>query len=205
MHTLILASASPRRKELLEQIGIEPVIRPCGGEEKTDRQDPAEAAADLADAKCRNAAELFRQEKTLTPGLFFLGADTIVVKDGSILGKPKSAEDAEEMLAGLQGAWHQVFTGVSLMRIDREGFVPAEFSEGYRRFSVCTEVCVAPMSREEIRDYVKTGDPLDKAGAYGIQGLFARHISAIRGEYANVVGLPVAEVYSNLNEMHFFL
>ena len=204
MHTLILASASPRRKELLEQIGIEPVIRPGSGVENTDRQDPAEAVADLADAKCRNAAELFRQEKTLTPGLFLLGADTIVVKDGHILGKPKSADDAEEMLSRLQGAWHQVYTGVSLMRIDKEGVVPSVFADGYRCFSVCTEVFVANMSPEEIREYVETGDPLDKAGAYGIQGMFARHISAIRGEYANVVGLPVAEVYSSMKEMHFF-
>ena len=143
-------------------------------------------------------------EKDTAEDSFVLGADTIVVHQKNILGKPADPAEAAAMLRTLQGDTHQVYTGVCIVRChpgtdraDRDG------SEK-QLFSVCTDVTVAPMTEEEIRQYVFTGEPMDKAGAYAIQGRFARHVQAIRGDYTNVVGLPVSAVYQTLCSMHFF-
>ncbi|MDO4616747.1 MAG: Maf family protein [Lachnospiraceae bacterium] len=186
MKKIILASGSPRRKELLEQIGLQPVVIKSTVEEIITKTAPDEMVMELSSQKCLDVAQSIKEEAVI------LGADTIVVKDGEILGKPDSEDDAISMLRSLQGRSHQVYTGVTLAWIN-DGEVSRT-----KTFAVCTEVTVSPMTEEEIRAYVATGDPMDKAGAYGIQGIFAKHVEKIHGDYNNVVGLPVAAVYEAL-------
>ncbi len=185
---LILASGSPRRKELLEQIGLEPVVIKSTVEEVITKTTADEVVMELSSQKCLDVAGRITEDAVV------LGADTVVVRDGQILGKPGSEEGAAEMLQSLQGREHQVYTGVTLAWISGGTVRKTE------TFAVCTEVTVAPMTEEEIRSYVATGDPMDKAGAYGIQGIFAKHVEKIQGDYNNVVGLPVAAVYQCLKK-----
>ena len=124
-----------------------------------------------------------------------IGADTVVALDGQILGKPRDPEEAAAMLRKLQGRSHEVFTGVTLLIKGGEGE-----ADETAAFSEKTEVHIYPMSEEEIRRYVATGDPLDKAGAYGIQGAFAAYVEGITGSFYNVMGLPVGRVYQELKE-----
>ncbi len=126
-----------------------------------------------------------------------IGADTIVVQDGKILGKPADEADAVRMLTGLQGRRHDVYTGVAVADYDENG------EKHVYNYPVGTAVYVNEMTEEEIRAYVETKDPFDKAGAYGIQGRFAAHIDRIEGDYYNVVGLPVSRVYRTLRELGF--
>ena len=126
---------------------------------------------------------------------WILGADTVVVYDQKILGKPKDAEDAKRMLCMLQDKKHQVYTGVTLIRIKKES---GHFSQESRTFSEGTDVSFYPMTEREICDYIATGEPMDKAGAYGIQGKAAIFVKGIRGDYNNVVGLPIARLYQEL-------
>ena len=204
MKKLILASASPRRRELLEQIGLEPEVLNAHTDEKTDITQPGRMVEELAERKCLAAAGFLNKNAADRKEYYVLGADTVVVCDGKILGKPKDPEDAVNMLRSLQGKKHQVHTGVCVLRICRDHGEIQNDPEQKRLFSVCTEVRVNSMSDDEIRLYVNTGEPMDKAGAYGIQGQFARHIGSIQGEYANVVGLPVSSVYTALRELHFY-
>ena len=136
------------------------------------------------------AARLLKGE--LEPGCLIVGADTVVAAGGKILGKPKDRKDAAEMLSAIQGDVHQVYTGVTLAEVKAGRIVRAE------TFSSCTSVTVCPMTDEEIAEYARSGEPLDKAGAYGIQGVFAKFVEKIEGDYNNVVGLPVAAVYQRL-------
>ena len=186
---IILGSASPRRRELLEQIGISFEVRVSDKEEVYHSLIPEEIVKELALSKAENVAD------DLLLDTIVIGADTIVVSDGSILGKPKDEADAVRMIRSLQGRSHKVYTGVAILDYDDEG----------KRKSVVhaveTEVFVNPMSDEEIREYAATGEPLDKAGAYGIQGQFAAYIERIDGDYYNVVGLPVSYVYRQLKEI----
>lgn len=188
MKKIILASASPRRRELLEQIGAVFEVCPAKGEEKITKSEPGEAAEELSRQKCR---EIFQ---TLSGDATVIGADTIVVLDGKILGKPRSKEEAVQMLSTLRGRTHQVFTGVTVM--DREGEKVQTVT-----FHESTQVSFYPMSDREIEEYVRDGEPMDKAGAYGIQGKGAVFIREIRGDYNNVVGLPVAKLYQELKNM----
>lgn len=181
---VILASQSPRRIQLLKMMGIEAEVRPSEIEEKVDSHDPAEVVLELSRQKARDVAERVRAE---SKKFFIIAADTVVSIDGKILGKPKSAEEACEMLRELSGKSHQVYTGVMLLSEEKE-----------ESFYEETEVCVAELTEEEIRSYVESGEPMDKAGSYGIQGSFARHISGIRGDYYNVMGLPIAALYQRL-------
>ena len=198
MKTLILASASPRRKMLLEQIGISPEILPSMQEESASASGPEELVCELAKQKCEDVVRQFREEGRRTEDCVFLGADTIVYGNGTVLGKPKDESDAADMLRALQGTTHRVYTGVCLIR-------PSEgTSEEQQLFAVCTEVDVSPMDEAEITAYLATGEPMDKAGAYAIQGIFARHIRAVRGSYSNVVGLPQEEVYTALKKLGFY-
>lgn len=178
---LILASASPRRAEILRSTGWEFTVDAV---EVDESPGPAEGPADyvkrLALAKARAVA-------TRHPGKLVLGADTTVVIDWHILGKPPNAYEAASMLRQLSGRHHQVMTGVALVRA---GDHPAE-SVAHQM----TEVIFAPLTDEEVEWYVATGEPMDKAGAYAIQGLGAVFITEIRGDYWNVVGLPAALVY----------
>ena len=204
---IILGSASPRRRELLEQIGISFEVRVSDKEEVYHSLIPEEIVKELALSKAENVADDLREKQEQVKQISFdkknnvlldtivIGADTIVVSDGSILGKPKDEADAVRMIRSLQGRSHKVYTGVAILDYDDEG----------KRKSVVhaveTEVFVNPMSDEEIREYAATGEPLDKAGAYGIQGQFSAYIERIDGDYYNVVGLPVSYVYRQLKEI----
>lgn len=192
---IILASASPRRRELLAQIGVEFEVRVSKKEEIYHSSLPEEIVKELALAKAENVlGELREEDGTSAEDTVVIGADTVVVLDGRILGKPKDEADAENMLAALQGRPHDVYTGVAVLSFDARG------EKSVYSHAVQTKVYVHEMSSEEIRDYAATGDPLDKAGAYGIQGAFAAFIDRIDGDYYNVVGLPVSYVYRVLKQ-----
>ncbi len=184
---IILASASPRRLELLRQVGIEPEVEPSHVEEVITSTVPAEVVMELSRQKAEDIAGLHQSEDAVV-----IGSDTVVAADGVILGKPRDRQDAVRMIEMLQGREHQVYTGVTLA--DCTGGKTVTFFEE-------TEVLVYPMTKEEIEAYAETGEPMDKAGAYGIQGRFAAHIRGIRGDYTNVVGLPVGRVCQELKKI----
>ena len=185
MRNIILASASPRRRELLSQAGVKFEVRPASGEEKITSSDPEEVVKELSEQKA--LAAVFSAEE----GTVIIGSDTLVAYQGKILGKPCDEEDAVQTLMQLQGNTHQVYTGVSLI-MAKGGQVHT------RTFFEATDVTFYPISKEDLRSYAETGDSLDKAGAYGIQGPFAIHVKCIRGDYNNVVGLPVSRLYQEL-------
>lgn len=201
---LVLASASPRRQDLLSSAGISFAVQPADLDETP-----------LAGESARDCAERLAREKALAvwrtrPRDLVLGADTVVVVDSAILGKPLDSDDAARMLRMLSGRVHQVITGVCLARPSRTA--PSATAAKASREGVRTEDCELRASSEttfvtfnamtnaEIRDYVATGEPMDKAGAYAIQGMASRWIPRIEGDYSNVVGLPVALVYRMLRE-----
>lgn len=192
---IILGSSSPRRRELLEQIGLEFEVRVSGKEEIYHSLEPAAIVRELALMKAENVAEELEAEDTQEKDLIVIGADTVVVLDGEILGKPKDESDAERMLKSLQGRAHDVYTGVAFLTYGRNG------EKETCNYAVGTKVHVNPMTESEIREYIATGEPADKAGAYGIQGRFAAFIEKIEGDYYNVVGLPVSRVYETLKEV----
>ena len=186
---IILASASPRRQELLTQIGLPFEVCPSEWEEVTDKELPEEVVQALSYHK---AMEVYERNVT-EEGTVVIGADTIVACGGQVLGKPGNRERAEEMLGKLQGGTHQVYTGVAFVWKEKGRTETAGFYE-------CTDVRVYPMTEEEIRCYVETGEPMYKACAYGIQGGFAAFIQGICGDYNHVVGLPVGRVYQELKK-----
>ena len=190
---IILASGSPRRKELLERIGIPLQVIKSECEEITTKTEPCEIVMELSQQKALDVySKLCEAERK---GRLVLGADTIVAIHGKILGKPKDEQDAISMLQELSGRIHHVYTGVTLLWEDPSGQTQRN------TFYEDTEVEMYPMSMQEIADYVATGEPMDKAGAYAIQGGCAIYIKEIRGEYSNVVGLPVARLYQELSRM----
>lgn len=206
---LVLASASPRRRELLSQIGLEFSVMPSKKEENAKT---TEAGALVQELSRQKAVDIWEQlsggqgqnpdadqeqisEETQEPNLngkrqpelLVIGADTVVCCEGKILGKPHSREAAAEMLTALQGRSHEVYTGVTL------------YSQSETvTFFECTQVEFYPMTEVEISEYIDSKEPMDKAGAYGIQGLGARFVKGIRGDYNNVVGLPVGRLYQEL-------
>ena len=184
---LILASASPRRKELLGKIGLEFNIIPAKGEEVVTKNLPWEVVEELSFQKAKEIADMQMEE------CIVIGSDTIVAKGEKIMGKPKDEADAYQMLSEIAGDVHQVYTGVTLIRTGKEPKVIT--------FAEKTDVHLYPMSDEEIYAYFATKDPMDKAGAYGIQGDFAIHVKGIEGDYYNVVGLPIGKVYQELKQM----
>lgn len=183
---ILLASQSPRRRELLSQAGFVYEVEPSQVEEYTTRTLPWEIVMELSRQK---AVDISRRHKE--PELLVVGADTIVAYGDRILGKPYSAEAAVEMLTLLQGSRHQVYTGVTLVWTEQG-------EERIHTFYEKTEVEFYPMSQEEIYRYVDTGDCMDKAGAYGIQTQFGIYIKGIHGDYNNVVGLPIAALYQEM-------
>lgn len=195
--TIILGSASPRRRELLAQIGADFEVRVSNKEEIYHSNVPEEIVKELVLMKAENVAEELAEENPAgaVKSTVVIGADTIVVLDGKILGKPADEADAVRMLSSLQGRRHDVYTGVAVLDYDENG------EKRVYNYPVGTAVYVNEMTEEEIRAYVETKDPLDKAGAYGIQGRFAAHIDRIEGDYYNVVGLPVSRVYRTLREL----
>jgi septum formation protein len=203
--TLILASASPRRQELLRNAGISFTVQAADIDEAILGGEPSRACAE------RLAREKTLAVSTSHPEDFVLGADTIVVVNETILGKPRAAEDAARMLRLLAGRKHEVITGVCLVgpvasgterpSTDRPSTDRPDAERELRIASETTLVTMCEMTDEEIRDYVATGEPTDKAGAYAIQGIASRWIPRIEGDYSNVVGLPMALVYRMLREM----
>lgn len=190
--TIVLASASPRRQELLRHAGIVFTVQPADINE-----------APLAGEFARECAERLAREKALAvfqshPKSYVLGADTIVVVDDLILGKPRDGADAARMLRLLSGRTHAVITGVCLVGLGaRDQGLGASHTN---IASETTSVTVCEISDDEIHAYIATGEPMDKAGAYAIQGRASRWIPRIEGDYSNVVGLPVALVYAMLRE-----
>ena len=206
---LVLASASPRRRELLSQIGLEFTVMPSTKEENAKT---TEAGALVQELSRQKAVDIWEQlsggqgqnpdadqeqisEETQEPNLngkrqpelLVIGADTVVCCEGKILGKPHSREAAAEMLTALQGRSHEVYTGVTL------------YSQSETvTFFECTQVEFYPMTEVEFSEFIDSKEPMDKAGAYGIQGLGARFVKGIRGDYNNVVGLPVGRLYQEL-------
>ena len=190
MSKIILASASPRRKELLAKAGISFTVIPAAGEEKRTSEDPGEAVQQLARDKAEWVAQSLAE---CEEGTLVIGSDTIVVFENRILGKPKDCRDAAETLEKLQGNTHQVYTGVTVLERKAGKWVEHTFFES-------TDVTFYPVSREEIQDYIATGEPMDKAGSYGIQGLFGIYVKGICGDYNNVVGLPVARLFHEMKK-----
>ena len=180
MKKIILASASPRRRELLANVGVIFQVCPGNSEERITKEIPEEIVEELSLQKAMAVASKFDMED----GTIILGADTIVSFDGKILGKPRNEEEAVNTLM-LQGNTHQVYTGVTVME-QRENL-----SWKTLTFAECTDVSFYPVSEEEIRAYVATGEPMDKAGAYGVQGQGALLVEHIDGDFFNVMGLPV--------------
>lgn len=184
---IILASASPRRRALLEQAGIPFEILIGSTEECITKEEPCEIVEELSRAKAEGVAHAVEGDAVV------IGADTIVAKGSRILGKPADEAEAAQMLSMLQGSRHQVYTGVTLV-------VKQGGRQEVRSFHERTEVCMNAMDAAEIQAYIATGEPMDKAGAYGIQGKAGMFISRIEGDYYNVVGLPVARLYQELKE-----
>lgn len=190
MDNIILASASPRRKELLQLAGVSFTVLPATGEEQISTDIPWEAVEQLSFQKAQMVAEShFWEEGTLV-----IGADTIVVYQEKILGKPKDAKDAVQTLLCLQENTHQVYTGVTVFKKQAGQWFTNTFWE-------CTDVTFYPVSLEEIQAYVKTGEPMDKAGSYGIQGAFGIYVKEIKGDYNNVIGLPVGRLLYETKKM----
>lgn len=207
MKKIILASASPRRKELLTQIGLTFTVMPSDVEENPKSELPQDMVIELSKKKAGDVWNRIVQNDTSVGSTaagkgesggnsdreyLVISADTVVSIEGEILGKPKDEEDAVRMLSLLSGKEHQVYTGVTMIWINEEG-EKKEYS-----FYVCTGVLMYRMNREEILQYVRSGEPMDKAGAYGVQGRAAAYIKAIRGEYSNVVGLPVGRLWQEM-------
>lgn len=193
---IILASASPRRRELLEQIGLEFEIKVSNVEERSAATTPWQLVEELSSQKAWSVL------KSLEPNgedVLVIGADTVVFAGNSILGKPKDEKEASGMLNRLSGGNHQVYTGVTLLY--RPAFLQSDIGDvQIRTFHEVTKVQFFTMTEEEISFYVAMDKPLDKAGAYGIQGLFARYVKGIEGDYSNVVGLPIGRLYQEAKE-----
>lgn len=184
---IILASASPRRRELLEQAGLVYEVMPSSVEERVAFEDPGLVVEDLAAKKAEDVA------KNVEDGIV-IGADTVVALDGEILGKPKDDEDAFRMLSAMQGKAHTVYTGVSIVVKEEKE------KKEVKIFSVATKVFMYPLEEKEIRAYIATKEPSDKAGAYAIQGKAAVFVEKIEGDYNNVVGLPLSRVYREIRK-----
>lgn len=185
----ILASGSPRRKELLGKLNIDFEILVSDVDETVNDSNPETIVETLANRKAKAVFDLIEEDNILV-----IGADTLVFYDGEPLGKPSDIQEATDMLSMLSGRTHQVLTGVSVIyRIAGK--------EETVTFHDTTDVTFYDIDRFDIAEYIKTGSPLDKAGAYGIQDDFAKHIKKINGDYNNVVGLPVSKLYQILKNI----
>ena len=189
MYQIVLASGSPRRREILNQVGISHTVLVSRAEEvKREGETPEELVKRLSREKASEVAG-----RVAGPAVI-IGADTVVVQDGMVLGKPGTPERAKEMLTRLAGNIHSVYTGVCTV-IQNEDGTKEEIS-----FAERSEVELYPMTESQIQEYAQCGEPLDKAGAYAIQGRFAVYIHRIDGNYDNIVGLPVSQLYQRVYE-----
>ncbi len=189
MREFVLASASPRRKELLSQIGIK--FRTCTSkkDEEILRNSPEAIVKDLSYTKARDVYERGNRDAVV------IGADTIVVANEQVLGKPRDEKEAFAMIKMFQGGIHQVYTGVSIIWQQNN-------TTHVSSFYAMTEVELYYMNDDEILSYIASNEPYDKAGGYAIQGYFARYVKGIKGDYNNVVGLPVGKLYQVLNSLN---
>lgn len=195
-YRIVLASGSPRRKEILEQLDLEFEVWPSDEDESViTEKDPSKLCEALSSLKAESVTaaiktyNLAHPDITSPQDIMVIGSDTIVVCDGDVLGKPADEEDAVRMLLQLQGRTHEVYTGVTLFFMDKGGRC------GKYSFHDVTKVSFYPMSEAEIKEYVSTGEPKDKAGAYGIQGKAAKYIKGINGDFYNVMGFPASKFY----------
>ncbi len=188
-YRIVLASGSPRRKEILAGIGAsyDVIVSDC--DESTDITEPAELVKVLSYKKAEAV------EGKLSGPVIVIGADTVVAYRGAILGKPKDRVDAKRMITMLADDTHQVYTGVSLIIKEETGECRVI------SFAECSEVSVDSMTERQVEDYLDTKEGEDKAGSYAVQGIFAVHIKGIKGDYFNIVGLPVAAIYKRLYEI----
>lgn len=185
---IVLASASPRRRELLAQLGLVFAVVPShAAETEQDGESPHQHAERLSRNKAYEVAARSGQ-----PGRWFIGSDTIVVQDDTILGKPGNADAARHMLTRLSGREHRVISGYAVY--DRQ-------TGQSRSGTVTTRVFFKPLTAREVEGYIATGEPFDKAGSYAIQGIGAFMVPRIEGSYSNVVGLPLCEVLAALEEL----
>lgn len=182
---IILASASPRRKELLTQIGVDFEVMVSDKETEIDSDDPKEACERQAVQKAMDIVDKVSL-KYKNDNYIVIAADTIVAFEGKILGKPKSRDDAEVMIEAISGRKHRVYTAVCIYN---------SILDSYESFVEDTMVEVAKLSKQDIEDYLDKKEPYDKAGAYAIQGYFSRYIVGIEGDYYNVMGLPIGKLY----------
>lgn len=200
-YKLVLASNSPRRKEILEQTGFDFDVMPSTVEEIVDSTVPAEVCMSLAKQKAIDVAAKIKafndehKELTTPQDILVLGADTIVAIGDEILGKPVDEEQAFEMLTKLSGKTNTVYTGVCLVFVSRDG------RAGELSFFEATDVTFYEMSEADIKEYIETGSPMDKAGAYGIQDYSAKFLKKIDGDYYNVVGLPIGRICEELKKL----
>lgn len=187
MPRIILASQSPRRKTLLSQLGFDFDVYPSETDEDIDEQHPPLLVEKLALLKAKDVSGAFTDS-------MIIGADTVVVHEGEILGKPRDAAEAINYLTRLSGTSHNVFTGVALVQTNSGGLITAE-----KTFHEQTKVFFSPLSKHEIDAYIESGSPFDKAGAYGIQDdMGAVFVEKIEGDFYNVVGFPLNRFYQEL-------
>ncbi|MCH2450951.1 MAG: Maf family protein [Gracilimonas sp.] len=187
MNRVVLASQSPRRKKLLEQIGLSFKVFPSNAKEISSQSDPALLVEELALLKAEDVS-------TAHPESFIIGADTVVVHKDEIIGKPKDKDEAFEILSSLSNSTHSVFTGVAFVKSHKRGHIVSRNS-----FHEQTKVTFSALREVDIHDYIETGNPMDKAGAYGIQDdLGALFVERIEGDYYNVVGFPLNRFYREL-------
>ena len=182
---VILASKSPRRKEILETLGISFTIVTADTDEQSEQSDPALLVEQLALQKATDVQDLLDAQDILEPDTLIIASDTVVALNGEILGKPRDRDDAYRMIKGLQNTTHHVLSGIAFCYLDPNGIRRGAVSHA------STAVHFGPMSEADINLYVDSKEPYDKAGAYAIQGLAGRWITGIEGDYFNVVGLPV--------------
>ena len=187
---IVLASKSPRRREILSMLGLKFDIVSADADESSELTDPAQLVRELSLRKARATKALLEQRGEWNDDTLIIASDTVVAAEGAILGKPRDEADAARMLTLLSGSTHQVISGVSLLYGARER---ADFD--------ATSVHFCDMTSAEIEDYVSSGEPMDKAGAYAVQGLASVYIKGLEGDYFNVVGLPVHKLNTMLCEL----
>ena len=213
---IILASESPRRRELLQQAGLEFQIITSEIEEKTKEKAPEKVVLELSDMKCKTVADIFIRKtpkkesleliNMLIPddgGILVIAADTVVAYEGTILGKPKEPKEAKKDLMMLSGKTHEVYTGVNCRYLTYSSYLEKMIEADNFGFYSKTLVKMYPFDEYEALDYIATGEPMDKAGAYGIQGIGSRLVESINGDYNNVVGLPLSQIIKELSEREY--
>ena len=209
---IILASGSPRRKDLLMQAGLEFEVVISDVEESVTKDIPKEVVIELSEQKCRAVTDEFirKTPKSISDlidvrkgGILVIGADTVVSMDKAILGKPADSKEAFKMLMNLSGKTHEVYTGVSCKILQYNEYTEGLIETDSFSFYSETKVNMYPFNEYEALDYIATGEPMDKAGAYGIQGIGERLVESINGDYNNVVGFPLSRFMKELSEREY--